>query len=77
MRTAQQIRKEIVEQKYSDILLKIEEEIDKNKLEYCVNVVCNTFDVNVSEIEEYMRDLGYSCDYEWSSDVGFGFKISW
>lgn len=78
MKTAQQIRKEIVEQKYPDILLKIEEAIEIYKRNYKVNVIRDCFDVNVSEIVQYMKDLGYECEYEWSHDIGgFCFQISW
>lgn len=77
MRTAQQIRNEIVVQKYPDILSKIEEAIDNNKHNYYVEVPQKGSDINAYEIEQYMKDLGYGCEFEWISDVGFGFKISW
>ena len=78
MKTAQQIRKEIVEQKYPDILSKIEEAIEKDKSSYCVDVPQNVhLDINASEIVQYMRDLGYECEFEWVNNVGFCFQISW
>lgn len=77
MRTAQQIRNEIVVQKYPDILSKIEETIDNNKHNYYVEVPQNGSDINASEIEQYMKDLGYECEFEWISNIGYGFKISW
>lgn len=82
MKTAQQIRKEIVEAKYPDILSKIENEIEKNKFGYGVSVAQDGSEINVSEIELYMQDLGYLCEYrrDPASKMCFGpgfFHISW
>lgn len=77
MKTAQQIRKEIVEQKYSDILSKIEEAIENHKRNYYIEVTQNGSYINACEIEQYMKDLGYGCEFEWINNVGFCFKISW
>lgn len=80
MKTAQQIRKEMVEQTYSDLLEKIETQIEVNKHFGEIKVYVNYNDINAKEIIDYMVDLGYSCDlcdaYMYEPEKSY-LKISW
>ena len=77
MKTAQQIRNEIIETTHIDLIDRIERQIELDMYSRLTVVCVNHNEINVGDIIEYLNDLGYTCEFNAHNVRESQIHITW